>query len=122
MTKFVHIRHYTWDGKVYAKGGHTIAYNFDPETRQAVYTEAKCNDRDHYNKKIGRAITGGRLAKHGGTQVQVPEDQRVADFIVRHLATTKYGYVPVPVLNLDALLTQDHPSDAAPSSTEPTVH
>lgn len=121
MTKFVHVRNFEWDGRLSPRGGVTIAYNFDPETRQASYYSAKCNDKDHYNKKIGRRITAGRLSKYGGTTLQVPEGQKVADFVTRHLMREKYGYVFLNVTELFGDENGDTP-DTAPSSTEPTVH
>lgn len=92
MTKFVHIRqHDVFTGTVMPTGGITVAYNFDPETRVATYLDARCANHDHYNKKIGRKVTEGRLAKYGGTKVEVPEGLSVADRVVRHLLENKYG-------------------------------
>ena len=45
-------------------GGMTVAYRYyytDDNKTHIQYSVAKCDSREHYNKKIGRAIAGGRL-------------------------------------------------------------
>lgn len=81
MSKFIHIRVPNSQ-----KGGTTVAYDFDKATRIVHFVIGKCNSNETYCKRIGRAVTGGRLAK--GKRVQellVPENAGVADTIVRSL-------------------------------------
>ena len=47
-----------------AKGGMTVAYHVQEVSPDLVYVKfhiAICNAKDHYNKRIGRAISYGRL-------------------------------------------------------------
>lgn len=79
MIKFIHIRQANT-----AKGGTTIAYRFNAETRIAEFVVGKCNSNETYCKRIGRAVTGGRLNK--GKRVQqtfIPEGHGVADIVAR---------------------------------------
>jgi hypothetical protein len=68
--KFIHLRRYTnWfdDGldrnrSIYhAKGGATIAYDYDIIENLWLAGIAKCSKKDHYNKKIGRNVALGRM-------------------------------------------------------------
>jgi len=126
MTKFVHVRNYTWDGAVHPTGGHTIAYEYNPDTRVAAYAVAHCSPKDHYNKKIGRAVSSGRLGKSAAT-CNVPEGAHVADAITRHWANDVIvgdelqGEVGA-VEGFVVVLSPSQEADLAPSSTEPTVH
>lgn len=43
----------------------TIGYLFDRENKQVHYQVARCSHGDSFCKRIGRAIAGGRYAKHG---------------------------------------------------------
>jgi hypothetical protein len=49
-----------------ASGGMTIAYELsgisDPHV---VYAVSRCSDRDNFNKRIGRVVATGRLARVG---------------------------------------------------------
>lgn len=89
MTKFIHIRYTSLlDASPEPHGGLTIAYNFDPERRVAKFYIAKCNDHEHYNKKIGRQVAEGRLVKKGyGEEITIPEGQSVAATIVQYHLT-----------------------------------
>lgn len=79
MTKFIHMR------TPHPQGGFTIAYTFDPERRVAKFYAAKCADHEHYNKKIGRQVSEGRLIKKGyGEEITIPEGSSVVSTIVRH--------------------------------------
>ena len=56
--RFVHIRkHDIFDLK--PTGGITLAYELHGD--RVVFSASKCSDKDHYNKKIGRAVTTGRM-------------------------------------------------------------
>lgn len=85
MTKFIHIRRSSLLGELSPMGGLTVAYDFDPEARVVAFTTAKCNDREHYNKKVGRAVTEGRLSKYGGEKLNVPEGEHVTDIVLTHI-------------------------------------
>ena len=78
--KFIHIRRGIGAG-MQEKGGTTIAYSFNPESRQAAYAVAHCSSKDNYCKKIGRDVATGRLLNNKGGQVTVPEGESVANFI-----------------------------------------
>lgn len=82
MTKFIHLRKGTLFGELSPKGGATIAYDFDPETRVVAFVAAQCSRDAHYNKKVGRAVSGGRLRKYGGEKLNVPEGSSVADTVL----------------------------------------
>lgn len=77
MIKFIHIR-------TGLKGGTTIGYSFDGVGNRVVYAVAKCNANENYNKKIGRAVTTGRLNKGRGQIVNIPEGEKITDFIIAH--------------------------------------
>lgn len=74
--KFVHLRQQeAWvdiaDGSVTyhpaPNGGVTIAYVMgadEGQTWQIDFATAQCSPRDNYNKKVGRAIARGRLARN----------------------------------------------------------
>ena len=65
--KFMHLRQEDEEENLSAKGGLTIAY---AESEHGVeWAYAICNSHDHYCKKIGRAISLGRLKKGAGFQV-----------------------------------------------------
>lgn len=62
--KYVHLRCFQLEGTIEPKGGITIAYEFmldNGPTSVVRYSFAICSPKDHYNKKIGRAVAAGRL-------------------------------------------------------------
>lgn len=70
-TKYIHLRgHYLSEGEVPDPcGGATIAFRQIEEiedVKQIEYYIAKCYYKDHFNKKLGRLISGGRLNKGQG--------------------------------------------------------
>lgn len=76
MIKFHHIRNkfieyknqFNGVASIESKGGTTIAYevvNTDNNTKIINYAVARCNPQDNFNRKIGRAISEGRLTKKG---------------------------------------------------------
>lgn len=61
--QFLHFRH-VFAGKVNPKGGLTIAYklHYEGEIANSIEFEfSECSLKDHYNKRKGRLISGGRL-------------------------------------------------------------
>lgn len=58
--KFIHCR-VVRDGKIQPKGGLTIAYVLNDTFKVVGYAAAKCHERDHYNKRVARAKSAGRL-------------------------------------------------------------
>lgn len=82
--KFIHIRPVKF-GKVTEaaeKGGTTIAYDFDPVTRIALYSVAHCSKKDNYCKRIGRDVATGRLIQGNKHPVHVPEGSTVVSAII----------------------------------------
>lgn len=63
---YMHFRHCSYEDNLQPKGGLTLAYQLS-YTLDAVtgvfYNVALCNSKDHYNKRIGKLISGGRLKK-----------------------------------------------------------
>lgn len=53
-TRFVHIR--TANNK-----GTTVAYRFNDEANVIEYATSKVGKKDQFNRRIGRAVTTGRL-------------------------------------------------------------
>lgn len=70
---FVHIRRYAKNKfgftDVAHTGGWTIAARMviSEPVDKIVYTVARCSDKDHFNRKIGRKIAEGRLLKRTGS-------------------------------------------------------
>lgn len=63
---YMHFRHYNYEGDLQPKGGLTLAYQLIYENEEIAgiaYALALCNSKDHYNKRIGKLISGGRIAK-----------------------------------------------------------
>lgn len=61
--RFVHIRRYSRELSLDPSptGGTTIAYELSGD--RVIYSASRCSDKDHYNKKIGRSVTTGRMEK-----------------------------------------------------------
>jgi hypothetical protein len=72
----MHFRHFS--DKLEPKGGVTLAYQLQTLDDQIVgisYGFALCTTKDHYNKRIGKLIAGGRLEKHPEyTSIDNPEN------------------------------------------------
>lgn len=47
----------------------TVAYYYDDENECIRTAKAECSKRDRFVKRIGREVSCGRLAFHGGTRV-----------------------------------------------------
>ena len=65
--KYIHLRaYYAAEGNIPdACGGATIAYKAR-SLEEVEYFIAKCYHKDHFNKKLGRLISSGRLIKGMG--------------------------------------------------------
>lgn len=66
MPKFIHVRNFVEiEGTPFLMpnpcGGTTIAYSHDPSSGVVAYAYSRCHNKDHYNKKLGRAKSAGRL-------------------------------------------------------------
>ena len=59
--KFIHCRNKNQDGSISPQGGLTIAYTLNEKFKVVGWAAARCNDKDIYNKHIGRAKSAGRL-------------------------------------------------------------
>ena len=57
--KYIHVRDFDSNDRPKACGGTTVAYDLDGNT--VKYSFCRCHERDHYNKEVGRAKSGGRL-------------------------------------------------------------
>lgn len=71
-----------------SKGGLTVAYCYDEESKQVDFAVAKCCKRDNFNKRLGRTIACNRLLspkKHTSFSVQVDEPNNVVGEILRAL-------------------------------------
>lgn len=68
---YIHIRDHrvAKDGKmtVVSNGGATIGYILDGT--KVLYTVSRCNEKDVFCRRIGRAISRGRLAKEKDCKV-----------------------------------------------------
>jgi hypothetical protein len=92
MIKFAHFRNLqdTWGGQeVSIKGGYTACYEevqTSETARTLAFTLAKCNNHENFNKKIGRAVSEGRLKAGKGVQtLQLEEGQSAYDAILETL-------------------------------------
>jgi len=61
-TRFFHLRNIDWDnnGNLDSRGGRTFAFR-EVEMNSIIYAVARCNPKDNYNKRLGRAKAEGRL-------------------------------------------------------------
>lgn len=85
--RFIHVRAYEHALSLdpHPCGGITIAYDINGDT--ISYATARCADKEHYNKKIGRMVAGGRLAAERGIVKLLVEQGRTAtNTIVSHFA------------------------------------
>lgn len=58
--RFVHVR--TPNNK-----GFTVAYKFDDANNRITWAASRCGKKDSFNRKIGRAVSSGRLEALQGT-------------------------------------------------------
>lgn len=88
--KFIHLRRYkNWwesggadDYDIYEpRGGTTIAYKKDVFADLVKVGVAKCSEKDHYNKKIGRQVAMGRL-EHQWMTVEINQKDPLVSQII----------------------------------------
>jgi hypothetical protein len=79
---YIHLRYTDADGALLQQSGITVAYRFDPREGAFAVAFARCHDNDNYNKKIGRAITTGRMAHGDYYTVQPVEGKKDFDVVV----------------------------------------
>lgn len=86
--RFAHIRAqvfdpYTGEWHTLTKGGTTFCYQFLPDGKLRI-SKADCSLRDNYNRKIGRAVSQGRMET--GRYIEVPytpkDGTNVVDFLL----------------------------------------
>lgn len=76
MIKYIHNRKHNSDGTIAPNGGLTIAYVLDKNFQVCGWAAARCHDKDHYNKHIGRAKATGRLQSGRWFQECEPMDEK----------------------------------------------
>lgn len=59
--KFIHCRNIDKQGVVSPKGGLTVAYCLNNQFKVVGWAAAKCNNKDTYNKHVGRMKAAGRM-------------------------------------------------------------
>lgn len=79
--KYIHNRKIQADGTVAPNGGLTVAYVLDGNFKVVGWAAARCHEKDHYNKKIGRAKASGRLLSNSWFQECDPMNEK--EFIQR---------------------------------------
>ena len=74
--KYIHNRKLNQDGTITPNGGLTIAYVLGEGFKVVGWAAARCHDKDHYNKKIGRAKASGRLLSNNWFQECEPTPEK----------------------------------------------
>lgn len=67
MTQFIHLRRNDprfEHGVTDPRGGITVAFDLDEDTGLVVSQAAFCNNKDNYNKRLGRVKAAGRLSSN----------------------------------------------------------
>jgi hypothetical protein len=60
--KFIHLRYFDENNELIQNAGITVAYLLNPADHNLLLVSfARCHPSDNYNKKIGRAISIGRM-------------------------------------------------------------
>lgn len=94
---YLHIRHYTPDGKLDPRGGFTVAFERNSVDASLLhFAMAKCSKKDVYNKKRGRQVATGRLEKRKHMMtVTIPEGKRPVEALVAAVrgATDNYRLI-----------------------------
>jgi hypothetical protein len=83
MCKFLHIRN-TEAGQVTGKGGLTVAYS--QAEGNLYYAVARCSSRENFCRKIGRAVSRGRLAEGKGTVLPIGESEKAYDVLLEAIS------------------------------------
>ena len=60
MNKFIHVREEK-DDRPLPTGGVTVDFDLNRDTNEVNYAYSRCHPNDHYNKKLGRAKSEGKL-------------------------------------------------------------
>lgn len=99
--KFIHLRTYKYGTGplnppklLSEKGGLTIAYKVH-DNGDVEVGEAYCNPLDNFCRRIGRAISSGRIAAGkgriiGNYEEESNDNESIAAFVVRHCKFTSY--------------------------------
>lgn len=84
-TRFIHLRRRDpFFGHLEPKGGITVAYDIDP-AGTVHYTFSQCSNKDHYNKRIGRLVSTGRLqANRNISTFPKVEGVNIVEQIIKH--------------------------------------
>jgi hypothetical protein len=85
----MHYRAFTHSGDVISgKGGATVAIRMLPDSPVAIVSTAYCNSNDNFSRRLGRAISAGRidsyLAGRGTanvTEIHVPDDLELKEAV-----------------------------------------
>lgn len=83
--RFIHLRRRDafW-GHLEPTGGITVAYDIEPDGK-VRYTFAQCSNKDHYDKRIGRLVSTGRLEANRNVADFVKiEGVNVVEQIIKH--------------------------------------
>ena len=90
VLRYYHYRLYQ-DDKMLANGGVTVCYDEDAR-RLGV---AVCSWKDNYNKRVGRNIAKGRLAKGSGkyTQILEPDDCKNTQMVMTAIQVNAWLYL-----------------------------
>jgi len=73
--KFLHLRRKDKrTGRPLSTGGITVAYVLDKDTHRLSFTLCRCRRNEHYCRKLGRTISGGRYEANQGTIIPMQED------------------------------------------------
>ena len=76
--KFIHFRRRDKNYELLATGGLTMAAMIGEDNKVFRLSLAYCSNKDNYNKKIGRAITTGRIFDINNPHTaQVPKQEQV---------------------------------------------
>lgn len=99
--KFIHLRTYKYGAGMFSpakllseKGGLTIAYR-KLDNGDVEVGEAYCNPQDNFCRRIGRAISTGRINAGKGRIIgnydqQANANESLTAFVVRHCKFTSY--------------------------------
>lgn len=96
--RYIHLRNHSYlnaiqkgdkRGTVEARGGVTIAYVRDGDTCKFAW--AQCSGRDVFSRKIGRAISSGRLLGGDGDALEI-DDTMTRTEVCKALIETYYDH------------------------------
>lgn len=87
--KFIHIRSGVLG--IEPCGGTTVAYEYNPDTHQVKYALAVCNPKEHYCKRVGRMVAGGRLRKAPVGEFTALENRPLTPQIMHQMVKAELG-------------------------------